>query len=319
MAINGVETVIFGATDTAELIRFFDDFGLVRSAGGDATAADYVLPEGSKVLIRRSDDPSLPPRFLSSDGPREIIWGTTDQASLDAIEKELKRDREVIRDPDGTLHSQDPNGLRVGFRVFDRKPLPEVEPVENSLTHQPRRNTPRKWYERARPKLIQHVVFATEGIQAALDFYVGRLNFRISDVSRGRGVFLRCDGRHEHHNLFFVNRPLAFNHMALGVDSIDELMAGATYMQRKGWKSNFGLGRHRISSIVFFYLSCPTGGEIEYAADGDYIDDAWQPSLWDPAFGNHHWTVRGAESGSEVAKPDVVPLPNPIPPFAQLR
>jgi hypothetical protein len=317
MAINGVETVIFGAADTGELSRFFDDFGLVRSREGQGGGVDYLLPEGSKVLVRRSDDPSLPPPFLPNDGPREVIWGTTDQLSLDAIEKELSRDREVTRDPDGTLHTQDPNGLRIGFRLFQRQPIPPVELAENSLTHHPRRNTPRKWYERARPKLIQHVVFATEGIQAALDFYVGRLNFRVSDISRGRGVFLRCDGRHEHHNLFFVNRPLAFNHMALGVDSIDELMTGANYMRRQGWKSNFGLGRHRISSIVFFYLSCPTGGEIEYAADGDYLDDSWRAGLWDPAFGNHHWIARGSDDAGPP-RSDVVPLPNPIPPFAQL-
>jgi catechol 2,3-dioxygenase-like lactoylglutathione lyase family enzyme len=319
MAINGVETVVFGAAKPAELTRFFDDFGLVRATAATSASTDYLLPEGSKVLVRHADDPLLPARFLEVDGPREVIWGTTDQATLDAIETELKRDREVSRDADGTLHTQDPCGLRIGFRVFKRKALTSIQPIENSLTHRPRWNTPRPWYDRARPKLIQHVVFATEKIQAALDFYVGRLNFRVSDVSRGRGIFLRCDGRNEHHNLFFINRPTMFHHMALGVDTIDELMAGANYMQRKGWKSNFGLGRHRISSIVFFYVSFPTGGEIEYAADGDYLDDNWMPSLWDPQFGNQHWLANVAEGAPEATRRDVVPLPNPMPPFADLR
>ncbi|HWV40772.1 VOC family protein [Pseudorhodoplanes sp.] len=316
MAINGVETVVFSATNPDELIRFFEDFGLegTRTAAG----ADFVLPEGSKVLVRKDSDPALPPKFLPGDGPREVIWGVDSQAALDAIEADLKTDRVVTKDADGTLRTVDPAGIRIGFRVFNRKPLEgKVSNLENSLTERPRWNKMRKWYDRARPQLIQHVVFATPNVDEQLDFYVGRLKFRVTDVSRGRGVFLRAEGRNEHHNFFIVNRPLGFHHMAFGLESIDELMVGANHMQRKGWKSQYGLGRHRASSIVFYYMTSPVGGEIEYTADGDFVDDNWQPGLWVPDFANRYWMA--GDAPPVVEGEGMVPLPQPMPRFSEIR
>lgn len=316
--INGVETIVFSATEPAELVRFFRDFGL--SGEENASGTTFTLPEGSHVSVQKDNASGLPPAFLpGGQGPREVIWGVDSQVSLDALERELRRDREVTKGGDGTLHTVDPSGLRIGFRVFERKPLTPNNNKENSQTNRPRWNTPRQWFDRAEPKVIQHVVFAIPDIDPAVDFYVKRLGFRISDVSRDRGIFLRAEGRNEHHNLFFVKRPLGFHHMAFGLDSIDELMVGANHMQRRGWSSNFGLGRHRVSSIVFFYMSCPTGGEIEYAADGDYVDDNWIPQLWEPAFANHYWMA-----GSKNLPPTEIgegarPLPQPIPPFSELR
>lgn len=319
MSIVGVQSVTFGAKNPDELVHFFEDFGLKKSST-QVNGADFQLEEGSQVRVRNAEDASLPPKFLDGDGPREVIWGVDSASSLDKLVSALRDEKEFSRDADGTLHLVDPNGLRIGFRVFDRKPItPSPETLENTLTSRPRWNLARECYERAHPKVIQHVVFAVEDIQAALDFYVGKLGFRVTDVSRGRGVFMRSDGRNEHHNLFLLKRtPLAFHHMAFGVDNIDELMAGSNYMQRHAWRSSFGLGRHRISSIVYFYLSCPTGGEIEYAADGDFLDDRWQPRLWEPTFGNQHWLGQITEASMKKPAADVNLLPQPMPPFAQL-
>ena len=316
MAINGVETIIFGAKDPRDLIRFFGDFGLVGEH--DDTSADFTLPEGSRVLVRKSDDASLPHAFLTGDGPREVIWGVDSQHAIEALEADLRSDYEIAKDADGTLHLTDPVGLRIGFRVFKRNAIEQSRNFENSLTDRPRWNTMRKFYGRARPKMIQHVVFSTSEIDKALDFYVKRLKFRISDVSRGRGIFLRAEGRNEHHNLFFVNRPLDFNHIAFGLDSIDELMVGANHMQRSGWSSAAGLGRHRVSSILFYYMACPTGGEIEYAADGDYLDDGWVPRVWEPADAMRYWSAGNTAAPPPSENPGA-PLPNPIPRFTDIR
>ena len=39
------------------------------------------------------------------------------------------------------------------------------------------------------------------------------------------------------------------------------------------------------ASSVFLYLPCPTGGQAEYGADSDHLDDAWVPRVWNPMFG----------------------------------
>ena len=290
MALLGIQSLVYGVDDLDTATRFYDDFGL-EAAERDSRGVVYRLPEGSSFALRRSDDPSLPPPFLAGQGPREIIWGVDTQASLEAIVTELRRDREVTLDADGTAHTRDEAGINIGFRLFDRQDLGVTpSPPENNLSQVARWNQHRKWYERARPKLINHVVFGVPDVDKAVAFYVDRLAFRVTDIMRGFGMFMRCDGRHDHHNLFLFRGPRTFfSHVSFGVETIDELMIGAMQMQRQGWNSDAGLGRHRISSLVFYYMDSPAGGQTEYSADSDYLDDAWKPRMWDQAFGQHHW------------------------------
>ena len=291
MALLGIESLIYGVDDLDVSTRFYDDFGL-QAAERDASGVRYRLPEGSNFILRRSNDPSLPPQFLPGQGPREIIWGVDSQASLDAIVAELGRDREVRQDADGTAHTRDDAGINIGFRLFARQPLEVSEaPPENNLGKVVRWNRHRKWYDKAQPKLINHTVFGVPDVDEAVAFYVDRLAFRVTDIMRGFGMFMRCDGRHDHHNLFFFRGGprTFFSHVSFGVETIDELMVGAMQMQRRGWTSDNGLGRHRISSLVFYYMDSPAGGQTEYSADSDYLDDAWKPRMWDQPFGQHHW------------------------------
>src|SRR4029079_7494899 len=124
MAINGVETVTFGVSEAGTLTQFFEDFGLGKPRAAKY-GADFATPEGSNVQVRTHDDPALPPQFLPGDGPREVIWGVTNDETLDRIEAELKRDRDVTRDASNTLHTGDTNVIRIGFRRFERKAIPE--------------------------------------------------------------------------------------------------------------------------------------------------------------------------------------------------
>ena len=203
MALLGIETLIYGVEDLEASLRFYDDFGL-ESVERDAGGAVYRLPEGSSFIVRSAADPRLPPPFLGGSGPREVIWGVDTTGSMDAIAAELSRDREVARDADGTLHTIDDAGIRIGFRPFARRDLGvDPAPPENNLSQPNRWNRHRKWYDQARPKLINHVVFGVPDVDRAVAFYVDRLGFRVTDIMRGFGMFMRCDGRHDHHNLFF--------------------------------------------------------------------------------------------------------------------
>jgi hypothetical protein len=121
------------------------------------------------------------------------------------------------------------------------------------------------------------------------------------DHSRGAGVFARADGAREHHSIFWVSTALpmapdtpGFMHIAFGLEDIDELMLGANLMEQKGWKNTSvnasgGVSRHRISSAIYYYVDNPNGGEAEYHADTDYLDDNWVPRVWDWKFGSLLW------------------------------
>ncbi len=318
MTLLGVQTLVYGVDDLDTCTRFYEDFGL-ELAKRESGMSRFELAEGSTVILRRRDDPGLPQPFLGEAGPREIIWGVDSQASLESVASDLGRDRAVHADANGTVHCTDDSGICIGFRVFPRRPLGvSAAHEENNLARVARWNCHRKWYERANPKQINHVVFGVPNIDTAVEFYTRRLGFRVTDIMRGFGMFMRCDGRNDHHNLFLFRAPkVLFSHVSFAVETIDELMVGANDMQRRGWKSDVGLGRHRISSLTFYYLGNPAGGQSEYSADSDYLTDEWKPRLWDPAFGQYHWlAVPPPEvKMSRQGTPEV--LEGPIPKLAE--
>lgn len=294
MAINGIETILYGVSDVAECTRYFVDFGLPLLEKSDAHA-HFRLAEGSNVIIRHIEDPAIPKSRLVGTGVCETIWGVDRQDSLDRLVKELGRDREIRFDADGTAHCMTDDGLAIGLRLYRKNTVYTAPDPVNSPGNVNRINTQRKWRTRARPKTMAHVVFLSPNPEASWAFYRDRMGFRLSDIQQGFGIFGRADGANDHHNIYFLNAhlpfpgfdgQLRFDHVNYGVEDLDEVMVGANHMQRQGWpNSEWGLGRHRIASSVFMYLECPTGGRAEYGADSDYLDDAWVPRVWNPMFG----------------------------------
>jgi catechol 2,3-dioxygenase-like lactoylglutathione lyase family enzyme len=294
MAINGIETVIYRVDDLATCTRFFDDFGL-SPFERDETHTHYRLDEGSNVVLKHTNDASLPESSLEGLGVVETIWGVDRAEALQKLVLGLERDRSVTRDADGTAHAHDDDGNAFGLRVFRKTPVTSAPDPVNSPGNVNRVNRHRKWLAKARPKTIAHVVYASPDFQKSYEFYRDRLNFRMSDLQKTFGIFLRGDGTIDHHNLYFINAKLPFphfdgklrfSHVNYGVEDLDEVMVGTNHMERCGWaKSVWGLGRHRISSALFCYLPCPAGGEAEYGADSDMIDDGWIPRVWNPMFG----------------------------------
>ena len=299
MSIVGIESLIYGVESVADSARFFEDFGLKRAAKPSGITR-FELPEGSSVVLRSKDDPALPASSLVGTGVREVIWGVATQEALEEISRDLGMDREVRRDADGTAHFLTDFGAAMGLRLYLKKPVVTAPDPINSPGRVNRLNTHRKWRLRAYPKVIAHVVFAVPDYLRAAEFMRRRLRFKLSDSQRGFGEYLRADGSNNHHSLLLLNADLhfpgldgqyRFHHANFGVEDIDELMVGANHMTRCGWSpSQFGLGRHRIDSALFYYLPCPAGGEAEYGADSDIVDDSWVPREWtEPLFAYSHF------------------------------
>jgi len=289
LSITGISALVYGVDDIGICTRFFEDFGLTIERRDDEHAS-FRLPEGSTIQIRSQDDPALPETRMVGSGVREVVWGVDSQESLDGLAAGLAKDHELKTDADGTVHFISDIGIPMGLQVYAKKPLISAPDPINSPGRVNRLNQHRKWRRRAFPKAISHVVFAIPDYLQGYAYMNRRLGFRLSDDQCGFGCYLRADGSNNHHNFLFLNAnaPLdgndgniRFHHANFAVEDIDELMIGANHMVRKGWeKSHMGLGRHRIDSALFYYLPCPAGGEVEYGADTDYIDDAWVPREW---------------------------------------
>lgn len=293
--INGIETVVYGVADVDESVRYFVDFGLPLMEHAPGKAALFELEEGSSVVIRPLANAVAPAQKLVGFGVQQVIWGVGDEKGFDRVVDRLGRVTTVTVDKDGTGWFQDCDGIAMGLRLYPKKSIWGAPDPVNSYGNAQRINQHRKWRLKANPKTIQHVVYQVPDPMASMAWYRENLDFRLTDVQEGFGVFARAPGTNDHHSIYWLKADLPFpgldgktrfNHVNFGVEDLDEVMVGANYMERRGWqKSVWGLGRHRIASSVFLYLPCPAGGDAEYGADSDVLDDSWVPRTWNARFG----------------------------------
>ncbi len=281
MTFVGIDSVVFTAPDMANAKRFFADWGLkkIKDNRGGAVFATEI---GSQVVVKPATAKRLPEPPNPGGHFREVIWGVATKRDLQGIAKELGPDHDLTIDEDGTIHTTDPNGIGIGFRVWRHKKRVRVRDTQfNTAGDHPRIDRPSPIYERARPLRMGHVVFLAADLKAAERFYTKRLGFRLTDrYSAGRAVFLRCSPENEHHNLFFLNTHGAkteFQHVAFEVRDIHEVFGGGIHMKQLGWPTEVGPGRHPVSSAYFWYFENPCGGAVEYYSDSDYATEAWKP------------------------------------------
>lgn len=276
MALTGIDAVVFGveALDVAQ--RYLTDWGLTEE-GGTGDTLRFLTRDGTEVTVRRSDDCALPTPM--QDGPtlREVIWGVDSQEGLEQIAGRIGEDRVI--GADDMLRIVDPNGLSHAFRVTQRIAVVADAQDVNGPGLARRIDRRSKIYDRALPIAVGHVVLFVDNLQDALDFFVGRLGFVISDSYPGHAAFLRAKTPGSHHDLFVLQRPgnPGLNHVAFTVSNIHEVFGGGLAMMRKGWETDLGPGRHPISSAYFWYMRSPFGGSLEYYADDDYCTEAWEP------------------------------------------
>ncbi len=280
--IVGIESVTYGVPDVAKSTRFFEDFGLDLVERGSA-GATFATPEATSILVRDQDDDSLPGAVEPNPTVREIVWGVDTAAAVDAIAAELEKDRPVSRSSDGAIHSADPAGYGISFRVTERTPV-QLTPIEiNTIGEAARLNERAKVYDQAKPQHIGHVVLYCPNYEEQFAFYTDRLGFMVSDTLRDSGAFLRCST--DHHNLFLLRFHRAgLNHVSFGVENLDEIMGGFGVMESQGWQPSWGPGRHFLGSNLFYYFRNPSGGHVEYYADMDCIanPELWEAGEWDP-------------------------------------
>lgn len=282
MKIVGLEGLTYGVDDVATCRRFNEDLGL-RPVEHGATGALFGTTEGSTVELREAGDADLPPAVVPGSTVRQIVWGVESDAVLEAIAGELVKDREVTHGSNRTIWSTDPMGYAIGFRVSTVETVVLEEAEVNKLGSAKRINKRYNFPERAEILHLGHVVFYTPNLEETYAFYRDRLGFRLTDTFPGLGYFMRCSGSSDHHNIFLLHRGdmAGLNHTSYAVRDVDEMMMGGEHMERQGWDSLTGPGRHVIGSNYFWYFHSPCGGAVETYADMDYLTDDWQPGEWE--------------------------------------
>tara|TARA_R110000868_G_scaffold1514_2_gene11908 strand:+ start:1503 stop:2441 length:939 start_codon:yes stop_codon:yes gene_type:complete len=282
---TGIEKVTYGVTDLDKAKAFWTDFGLTPVENADGHM-EFGARNGASVVIRAADDPSLPPPVgADADATvREAMFGVKSKDDLQALAAALSRDGDVREDADGSIHSVDPVGFGLAFRVRQTKPVEAPEQEINVPGRPTRINKRAEMVPKAKPYEMSHIVYMTDDLENQKNFYVEKLGFKLTDAYPGRGYFLRGSDSHNHHNLFLLDPGIGkrgFHHLAFEVGTIHELFGGGNNMTRNGWDTMIGPGRHPISSCYFWYFKNPCGGAAEYDFDSDVVDDNWVANDWE--------------------------------------
>ena len=287
MNIIGLDALVFGVDDLPGCGQYLRDYGLRDAGNGRFEALD-----GTAVVIRAKDDPSLPAGLGTASLLRETVYGVADASTLDSIEAELRRDREVAR-RDGVLRSVDDMGFALAFQVTVRRPLALPTECVNAPGAPAQRGPNQLGLPpeiAALPRTLSHVVYFVPDSARAEAFY-RRLGFVCTDRFTGVGPFLRPAGTQDHHTMFMIQTPpfmKGCEHFTFHLGGPTEVLLAGTRFVEKGYQSFWGPGRHRFGSNRFWYFNSPLGCHVEYDADMDLHDE--------------HWVAREAAMGADASQ-----------------
>jgi 2,3-dihydroxybiphenyl 1,2-dioxygenase len=127
-----------------------------------------------------------------------------------------------------------------------------------------------------------HVVLRSTDRDESAGLLTKALGFRVSDYINTM-VFLHCNERH--HSVAFQpsipdlprSRDKKLWHFMLETNALDDVGTALDVATRAGVPVVSSLGRHSNDQMVSFYMSTPSGFEVEYGWGGRMVDDAvWQ-------------------------------------------
>lgn len=277
MHIIGPDYLVFAVDDVAACRQFALDYGL-QDIGNDKFAA----LDGTHIVIKSQDDTSLPAALATGSKLRKTVYGVKDQATLEQISQELLKDRDVTVLRDGSLEVVDDLGFVLGFQVSIRKPLQTQAEQANAPGAAPARAMNALGVvsgAHPTPLSLSHVVYFVPDFAKAEAFYRDRLGFITTDRFHHVGPFMRPAGTDDHHTVFFIQTPphmQGCEHFTFHMSGPTAVIQAGTNMVNKGYQSFWGPGRHIFGSNWFWYFKSPFGCNMEYDADMDLHDDAWE-------------------------------------------
>jgi 2,3-dihydroxy-p-cumate/2,3-dihydroxybenzoate 3,4-dioxygenase len=139
---------------------------------------------------------------------------------------------------------------------------------------------------------IGHVVLKTDRYDEAVKFATETMNFRVSDLVRGKVTFMRGFPLPYHHGIGIINgtKPM-LHHVNFMVDTIDDVGRAIARMKANDIPVVYGPGRHPPSDSIFLYFLDPDGLTVEYSFGMEMFPehDARKPRMFEPVAALDYW------------------------------
>jgi 2,3-dihydroxybiphenyl 1,2-dioxygenase len=142
---------------------------------------------------------------------------------------------------------------------------------------------------------VGHAFLFSGAQEKVVEFFTQRLGFRLSDtidLGVAEGVFLHCNPRHHSVAVAEIpDIPVGFGHLMLEVGSLEAVGLALDIATERGDEIQMSMGQHTNDRMTSFYVTTPSGFQIEYGWNGLLIDDTeWTvghhvaPSSWGHKF-----------------------------------
>ncbi|MDT7774744.1 MAG: hypothetical protein QOC67_3668 [Pseudonocardiales bacterium] len=124
---------------------------------------------------------------------------------------------------------------------------------------------------------VGHAFLFSDAAAKAVEFYTERLGFRLSDtidLGVAEGIFMHCNPRH--HSVAVASipgLPLGIGHLMLEVRSLEAVGRALDIANDRGDEIQISMGQHTNDRMTSFYVTTPSGFQIEYGWNGLLIDD----------------------------------------------
>jgi 2,3-dihydroxybiphenyl 1,2-dioxygenase len=142
---------------------------------------------------------------------------------------------------------------------------------------------------------LGHAFLFSGAQDKTVEFFTQRLGFRLSDtidLGVAEGVFLHCNPRHHSVAVAEIpDVPVGFGHLMLEVGSLEAVGLALDVATERGDQIQMSIGKHTNDHVTSFYVTSPSGFQVEYGWNGLLIDDSeWTvghhmaPSIWGHKF-----------------------------------
>ena len=124
---------------------------------------------------------------------------------------------------------------------------------------------------------VGHAFLFSGAPDKVVEFFTQRLGFRLSDtidLGVAEGVFLHCNPRH--HSVAVAEIPgipVGLGHLMLEVGSLEAVGLALDIATERGDQIQMSMGQHTNDRMTSFYVTTPSGFQVEYGWNGLLIDD----------------------------------------------
>jgi catechol 2,3-dioxygenase-like lactoylglutathione lyase family enzyme len=138
----------------------------------------------------------------------------------------------------------------------------------------------------AAPLRAAHISFSVPDCKKAMEFYVEKFGFRVSDWMGDFFVFLRCSP--DHHSINFHSHQditkAAVHHFAFEFKDWAHIQAACEALGKNKRQIIWGPGRHGIGHGIFVYHRDPDDNIVEFFTEIDQLKDEelgyFEPRPW---------------------------------------